>query len=92
MCNPYDRVHHPRINAAVEAVLAAIRALQVVPYNEGSAKGELRYLQLTAVGNQPGAQVAQHDPLAAVQVRSLCPCLGMPNHGLVPRQTTDCVQ
>lgn len=36
-----------------------------------SGSGELRYLQLTAVGTQPGNPAAQDDPLASVQARCL---------------------
>ena len=74
-------MHHPRINAAVEAVRACLKELRVAPYREArsggggrgggtsSSGGELRYLQLTAVGTQEGQPAAQEDPLASVQVR-----------------------
>lgn len=49
-----------------------MRELRIQPYREhsrgGGGSGELRYLQLTAVGTQPGSPAAQDDALASVQV------------------------
>lgn len=50
--------------------------LGVVPYDERSGKGNLRYLQLTAVGTDPAQPAAEQDPDAAVQVRVLL-CIGL---------------
>lgn len=61
-------MHHPRLNEAVEAVRVSVRRLGIAPYSERTGAGELRYLQLTAVGSQPGAPAAQCDPHAALQV------------------------
>jgi hypothetical protein len=47
-----------------------VRRLGITPYSERSGRGELRYLQLTAVGTQPDAPAAQDDPQASVQVRA----------------------
>lgn len=62
------RVHHPRLNEAVDAVRRSVQRLGIRPYSERTGRGELRYLQLTAVGSQRAAPAAQRDSQAAVQV------------------------
>jgi hypothetical protein len=47
-----------------------VRRQSITPYSEHNGRGELRYLQLTAIGTQPNEPAAQHDPQASVQVRS----------------------
>ncbi len=42
---PFCKTHHPSINAAIERVRSLIQSEQLMPYDEISAKGELRYLQ-----------------------------------------------
>lgn len=66
--NDCCRVHHPRLNEAVEAIRRVVRRLCIIPYSERSGKGELRYLQVTAIGTQLRAPAAQRDPHALVQV------------------------
>jgi hypothetical protein len=64
-------VHHPRINAAAAMVAEAAARVGVRAYDELDGTGELRYVQLTAVGaaEAPGrATSADHDALASVQV------------------------
>lgn len=56
------------MNEAVDAIRGMLRRLRIVPYDERTGAGELRYLQLTAVGTQAGAPAAQRDPRASVQV------------------------
>lgn len=53
-----------------------MRRHSITPYSEHNGRGELRYLQLTAVGMQPDRPAAQHDPQASVQVCSVTrsPC------------------
>ena len=60
------RIHHPRINAAVDAIRKAIRGLKVDPYREDSNAGALRYVQLTVANIN--RESGQHDSTAAVQV------------------------
>jgi 23S rRNA (uracil1939-C5)-methyltransferase len=50
---PLCRVHHPQINRAVDAVRELIKQEEIVPYNENSHLGDLRYLQL-AVERETG--------------------------------------
>ena len=45
-----------------------MRRQSITPYSEHNGRGELRYLQLTAIGTQPDRPAAQHDPQASVQV------------------------
>lgn len=51
-----------------------MRELRIQPYREntrgGGGSGELRYLQLTAIGSQNSRPAAQHDAFASVQVRN----------------------
>ena len=48
-----------------------MRRQSITPYSEHNGRGELRYLQLTAIGTQPDRPAAQSDPLASVQVRAV---------------------
>ena len=43
---PHCRVHHPLINQAVEHLRTWIKARGIVPYDEKTGKGVLRYLEL----------------------------------------------
>lgn len=43
---PFCRVHHPRINEAVELIRQLLIEEQITPYNEQTFQGHLRYLQL----------------------------------------------
>lgn len=43
---PFCQVHHPAINAAADVLRAFIRQEKIVPYNEVTDIGELRYVQL----------------------------------------------
>ena len=59
---PRCAVHHPRVNAAVEALTQAAQAAGTVPYDEAStaappADGALRYVQLATHGSAPEAAV-----------------------------------
>lgn len=62
----FDRIHHPRINEAIECLREAMSALSVQPYHETDSTGELRYVQLTVAHTSP--YPAQHDLSAQVQV------------------------
>lgn len=44
---PFCKVHHPKINEAVNLIKTWIRENQIAPYNETDGTGVLRYLQLT---------------------------------------------
>ena len=54
---PRCAIHHPQINATAAAVKEAAEELGVEPYNEGGSGGLLRYLQLTAAGQEVKAPV-----------------------------------
>jgi len=49
-------------------VCRAVNSLGVVPYDEESGKGMLRYVQLTAAGGEASGGRAQLDALATIQV------------------------
>lgn len=42
---PFCQVHHPLINQGVDKIRALIRSEKIIPYNEQTHKGELRYIQ-----------------------------------------------
>jgi len=42
---PHCQVHHPRINQAVELLQLATRKAKVVPFDEATGSGQLRYIQ-----------------------------------------------
>ena len=65
---PTCSIHHPRINAAAEAVRAAANSLAVQPYSEFNGQGQLRYLQLTAAGRESCGYRADRDAGAPIQV------------------------
>jgi tRNA/tmRNA/rRNA uracil-C5-methylase (TrmA/RlmC/RlmD family) len=54
---PRCAAHHPSINAAAAAVASAAAAARTVPYDDVTASGELRYVQLTTHGAGEGARV-----------------------------------
>ena len=66
VCIP--RIHHPRINKAIDLIRQVANTLQIPPYDELDGKGKLRYVQLTAAGTDPGAPNAHLDPYACIQV------------------------
>ena len=67
---PTCRVHHPRINEAVDLVLQVVKEQQIWPYNERTGAGELRYVQLTANTRESAADTQSEEYLSApVQVR-----------------------
>lgn len=43
---PFCKVHHPKINEAVELIKEKIKQEKIEPYDEATGKGELRYIQL----------------------------------------------
>ena len=61
-------VHHPSINRAAAAVVEAANRLGVKAYDETTGKGQLRYVQLTAVASSDDVGRADLDPDAAVQI------------------------
>lgn len=58
--------HHPRLNAAAAVIVEACDRSGIRAYDEAGGTGDLRYVQLTAVG--AGGTSADLDPSAAVQV------------------------
>ncbi|HRD55711.1 MAG TPA: hypothetical protein PLC42_04865 [Parachlamydiaceae bacterium] len=54
---PFCAVHHPKINEAVYHIKEWIRQKKILPYNEKTGKGELRYIQLTVERSTQKVQV-----------------------------------
>lgn len=54
---PFCKVHHPKINEAVNFIKSWIRKESIEPYSEIEAKGLLRYLQLTVQRNSGKIQL-----------------------------------
>lgn len=54
---PKCRVHHPLINQAVDYLRHWIQAFQIVPYDEKTGKGVLRYIELAVDREHQGVQL-----------------------------------
>ncbi|KAF5834701.1 hypothetical protein DUNSADRAFT_8526 [Dunaliella salina] len=67
---PNCSIHHPRINQAVALIKQLTQQQGTVPYEEATGRGQLRYIQLTAVSSDLKHHLtpAENDPSALVQV------------------------
>ncbi|CAM6119504.1 unnamed protein product [Calypogeia fissa] len=65
---PNCRTHHPRINAAVELLKEAIKALRVEPYNEESGSGHLRYVQMVVTTHNTSMATTERYANGKVQI------------------------
>lgn len=64
-----SRAHHPAINAAVDLVKDVMVKLQIVPYDEETGEGELRYIQAVVTTQHDTAiPVGERYPRAKVQL------------------------
>ena len=63
------RAHHPAINAAVDLVKDVMVKLQIMPYDEETGEGELRYIQAVVTTQHDTAiPVGERYPRAKVQL------------------------
>ncbi|GAQ86573.1 S-adenosyl-L-methionine-dependent methyltransferases superfamily protein [Klebsormidium nitens] len=66
---PNCRAHHPAINAAVDLVKDVMVKLQIMPYDEETGEGELRYIQAVVTTQHDTAiPVGERYPRAKVQL------------------------
>ncbi|KAH7440508.1 hypothetical protein KP509_04G110700 [Ceratopteris richardii] len=65
---PNCRTHHPKINEAVEILKAGIQELGIQPYDENTAKGELRYVQMSVTTYNTSIPIKERYVNGRVQV------------------------
>lgn len=65
---PLCRAHHPSINTAVDLLKRGILTLDVLPYNEDTGTGELRYVQMAVTTNDTSLPSADRYQNGKVQV------------------------